>query len=121
MDLKHKILALTVLPLLLAMVAIGALVQHRSTQLAEQQVALIEENFLLTKRAELRHYVELALSSIEPLYASGRNDEATRAQAKAILRELNYGDDGYFFAYDTGGKTWSTRASPSWSGARCGT
>lgn len=104
MDLKHKILALTVLPLLLAMVAIGALVQHRSTQLAEQQVALIEENFLLTKRAELRHYVELALSSIEPLYASGRNDEATRAQAKAILRELNYGDDGYFFAYDTGGK-----------------
>jgi two-component system NarL family sensor kinase len=104
MDLKHKILALTVLPLLLAMVAIGALVQHRSTQLAEQQVALIEENFLLTKRAELRHYVELALSSIEPLYASGRNDEATREQAKAILRELNYGDDGYFFAYDTGGK-----------------
>lgn len=45
MDLKHKILALTVLPLLLAMVAIGALVQHRSTQLAEQQVALIEETF----------------------------------------------------------------------------
>lgn len=105
MELKHKILALTVLPLLLAIVAVGALVQYRAEQLAEQQAALLEESLLASKRAELKHYVELALSSIEPLYANPRLPrEQAQTQAKAILQGLSFGDDGYFFAYDTGGR-----------------
>lgn len=105
MELKHKILALTVLPLLLAIVAVGALVQYRAERLAEQQAALLEESLLASKRAELKHYVELALSSIEPLYANPRLPrEQAQTQAKAILQGLSFGDDGYFFAYDTGGR-----------------
>ena len=105
MELKHKILALTVLPLLLAIVAVGALVQYRAERLAEQQAALLEESLLASKRAELKHYVELALSSIEPLYA---NPPAARTGADTgqgdLAGGLSFGDDGYFFAYDTGGR-----------------
>ncbi|MEW9900245.1 cache domain-containing protein [Chitinivorax sp. PXF-14] len=104
MKLKYKIVALTVLPLLLAMFAIGALVQYRAERLAERQVELIEESFMAAKRAELKHYVELALSSIQPLYDARRDDPAAQEQAKAILRAINYGDDGYFFVYDMSGR-----------------
>lgn len=49
---------------------------------------------MLTKRAELRHYVELALSSIEPLYASEREREvlillAQGLSNKAIALQLD--------------------------------
>ena len=78
---------------------------HCAERLAEQQAALLEESLLASKRAELKHYVELALSSIEPLYANPRLPrEQAQTQAKAILQGLSFGDDGYFFAYDTGGR-----------------
>ncbi|PHV12583.1 histidine kinase [Chitinimonas sp. BJB300] len=104
MTLKYKILALTVLPLLLAISAVGVLVKYRAGQLAEQQAALIEENFMAAKRTELKHYLGLALSSIERLYAAGGDEAQSQAQAKAILAKVNYGDDGYFFVYDTSGR-----------------
>lgn len=104
MQLKLKIVLLTILPLLLAIAALGTLVVHRADRLAEQQATLIEESLHSAKRAELKHYVQLALTAIDPLYQSGRNDAATQAQAKAILRGISYGQDGYFFVYDLTGK-----------------
>lgn len=103
MQTKHKVVLLTILPLLLAMLALGGLLVHRSQRLTEQQTRLIEEMLLATKQAELQHYTQLAMTAIGPLYASGRNDPATQEQAKATLREISYGEDGYFFVYDLAG------------------
>ena len=103
MQVTHSIFKFIVLPLLLTVIIIGALVQYRAQLLAEQQALLIEESFLAAKRAELKHYVDLARSSIDPLYDSNRNDVAAKNQAKAILQSLNYGRDGYFFVYDLAG------------------
>lgn len=103
MRLKYKILVLAVLPLLAALLAIAAIVLVEAQSLAQRQVALLEESMLAAKRAELKHYVGLALSSIEHLYAAGRDDPEAREQAKRILGEMNYGDDGYFFVYDLAG------------------
>lgn len=100
---KHKVVLLTILPLLLAMLALGGLLVHRSERLTAQQAQLIEETLLATKEAELKHYTQLAMTAIGPLYASGRNDAATQEQAKAILRGISYGEDGYFFVYDLTG------------------
>ena len=100
---KHNIFKITVLTLIMAVLVIGVLVQRRAQGLAEQQAALIEDNFLAAKRVELKHYVDLALSAIRPLYESGRNDIATQNQAKSILGAVNFGDDGYFFVYDLAG------------------
>lgn len=100
---KNNIFKFTVFTLVLAVLTMGVLVHYRGKHLAEQQAVLIEENFIASKRAALKNYVELALSSIEPLYGSGRDDAATQDQAKAILQTVNYGDDGYFFVYDLAG------------------
>ncbi|MDM0112717.1 cache domain-containing protein [Variovorax sp. J22R133] len=102
---KAKILLLAVAPLLLAIATIGALLAVETDHLERRQAEVLEEVLLNTKREELRNYVALALTSIDNLYRAGRDDEAAKEQAKAILADMNFGDDGYFFVYDKEGQT----------------
>src|SRR5512137_1876811 len=104
MRLKYKISVLAVLPLIGAILAIAVLVTIQVRELSREEQTLLEESLLKTKRAELQHYVQLALTSIDHIYSSGRNDAAAKAEVLRILTEMNYGDDGYFYAYDLAGK-----------------
>ena len=99
MKLKAKILMLAVAPLLLAIAAIGALLVVETQRLELQQAQVLEDVLISTKRDELRSYVALALTSIGHLYGAGRDDQAAKEQARAILSSMNFGDDGYFYAY----------------------
>ncbi len=103
MRLKAKILSLAVAPLLLAIAVIGGLLVFETQRLERQQAQVLEEVLLNTKRDELRSYIELALTSIAHLYDAGRDDEAAKEQAKAILSSMKFGDDGYFFVYANDG------------------
>ncbi len=103
MRLKAKILSLAVAPLLLAIAVIGGLLVFETQRLERQQAQVLEEVLLGTKRDELRSYIELALTSIEHLYGAGRDDEAAKEQAKAILSSMKFGVDGYFFVYASDG------------------
>ena len=103
MKLKAKILSLAVAPLLLAIIVIGALLTFETQRLDRQQAQLMEDVLLSTKRDELRNYIALAMTSIEQLYGAGRDDEAAKEQAKAILSSMNFGDDGYFYVYANDG------------------
>ncbi len=103
MRLKAKILSLAVAPLLLAIAVIGGLLVFETQRLERQQAQVLEEVLLGTKRDELRSYIELALTSIEHLYGAGRDDEAAKEQAKAILSSMKFGVDGYFFVYANDG------------------
>jgi two-component system NarL family sensor kinase len=104
MQLKHKIVALGVLPLILAVAVICALVIFQNRQLGEQQAQLIEDSILASKRAELKNYVAMAKSLIEPLYADGQNDQRAQQRVLEELRKLSFGIDGYFFVYDRQGR-----------------
>lgn len=104
MKLRQKIILLAIAPLILALCAIAFAVQHEANLLAQQQRTTVETAYLASKEEELRHYVSLATRSIAHLYESGRNDQATLDEAKAIISKLDYGgDDGYFFIYDLEG------------------
>lgn len=105
MKLRQKVIFLAITPLILALCAIALAVRHQSVLLAQQQRATIQQAYLSSKEAELKHYVTLATHSISHLYDSGRDDQATRDEAMRILSSLSYGDDGYFFLYDMGGNT----------------
>ncbi|MYM74843.1 histidine kinase [Duganella sp. FT134W] len=105
MKLRQKVIFLAITPLILALCAIALAVRHQSVLLAEQQRATIQQAYLSSKEAELKHYVALASHSISHLYESGRDDQATRQEAMRILSSLSYGDDGYFFLYDMQGNT----------------
>ena len=104
MKLKAKILMLAVAPLLLAIAVIGGLLVVETQRLERQQAQLLEDVLISTKRDELRSYIALALTSIEHLYGAGRDDQAAKEQAKAILSSMNFGDDGYFYVYTVDGR-----------------
>ncbi|MET3134652.1 two-component system NarL family sensor kinase [Oxalobacteraceae bacterium GrIS 1.11] len=104
MKLRQKVIFLAITPLILALCAIALAVRHQAITLAAQQRATIQQAYLASKEAELKHYVALASDAIAGLYQSGRNDAATLDQAKRVLASLSYGDDGYFFLYDMQGK-----------------
>ena len=103
MQLKYKIVALGILPLILAVSVICALVIVQNQRLGEQQAQLIEDSILASKRAELKNYVEMAMSALAPIYDSGRNDEQTKQQVLEELSKLSFGIDGYFFVYKLDG------------------
>lgn len=104
MKLRQKILLLAVAPLAVAMFGIALAVRYQATALARHERALVEAAYLQSKEMELRHYVELAQSTIAPMVRSGRNDVATRQAAMEALARLDYGPDGYFFLYDLQGR-----------------
>ncbi|WP_181295862.1 cache domain-containing protein [Pseudomonas sp. Q2-TVG4-2] len=104
MQLRHKIAALSILPLLLAVAVVCALVIVQNQRLGEQQAQLIEASILASKQAELKHYVEMATSIIAPLYGSGLDDEETKQKVLAALSRFSFGSDGYFFVYDRNGR-----------------
>jgi two-component system NarL family sensor kinase len=104
MQLKHKIAALSILPLLLAVAVVCALVLFQNQRLGEQQAKLIESSILASKQAELKNYVEMALSTIAPLYDDGTDDDETKQKVLAALGRFSFGSDGYFFVYDRSGR-----------------
>lgn len=104
MKLRQKFIFLAIVPLIIALFAIALAVRYQASLLAQQQTASVEAAYVASKEAELKHYVVLATRSIAHLYDSGRNDEKTLNEAKAILAKLDYGDDGYYFLYDLEGK-----------------
>jgi len=101
--LRKKIILLALAPLILALVALAITVNTQSIELAKEQREVIEPAYLASKKAELRSYLMLAQHAIAHLYDSDRTDEAAKAEAKAILTRMDYGEDGYFFVYDLQG------------------
>ncbi len=101
MSFKQQVLALAVLPLIVAILAITILVTSQSRELAQRSIATFEQNMLAAKQQELISYTNLAMSSISRIYDNaGPDDLAAQEQVKDILTNLSYSEDGYFFVYD---------------------
>ncbi len=103
MKLRQKVIFLAITPLIVVLCGLALFVRHQATTLAGQQRATIQQAYLASKEAELKHYVALAQRSVAHLYESNKTDAATRAEAMRILSTLSYGDDGYFFVYAMNG------------------
>ena len=102
MRLKAKLLVLAAVPLLLSLALIATAVQLQQRELARREHALVEGGYLSARRAELKNYVQLAMSEIAPMVQS-HDDAAARERALRLLESMTYGDDGYFFVYDMHG------------------
>lgn len=103
MRLKSKIILLAMLPLVASMGLIVVAQRQQEHLLAQRQEALVRSAYLNEARNELRHLTALALSTVSPLYNTGRNDDEIKQQAMRRLAALDYGSDGYFFLYDFNG------------------
>ena len=99
MKLRGKLLLVAVLPLVAALGATTLVLRQQQHELAQRQQELVRRSYSEATQAELRHYVALALSTVSPLYNTGRNDDDIKRLAMEQLAQLDYGPDGYFFLY----------------------
>ncbi|KQV28896.1 histidine kinase [Rhizobium sp. Root1203] len=106
MQLRHQIVALAILPLILAITLITAFTTWQSTTLAQSSIDTFERNLLKAKETELLNLTNLALSAIKDVYDNaGSDDERAKEHVRQILTTLDYGQDGYFFVYDYDGNS----------------
>lgn len=103
MPLRLKLGLLCVAPVLVALVLIAVTVKLQTLQLARQERQVVESAYLHSKETELRHYVQLAQSAISRTMGSGLDTAEQKRQALALLSQMQYGKDGYFFVYDKDG------------------
>lgn len=104
MRLRTKILLLAILPLLASLALIALAMRQQERELARREHAMVERVYMDARRTELRNYISLAASTVQPLYEHGGNDPEDRARALQLLASLDYGRDGYFFVYDLQGR-----------------
>ncbi len=103
MKLRGKQLLVAIVPLVASLGLTAVAMRRQQHDLEQRQTALVRASYADQTRTELRHYVALALSSVSPLYNTGRDDDETRQQALRRLAQLDYGPDGYFFVYQFDG------------------
>lgn len=104
MTITQKIQLLSILPLMVAMLAVGFATHYQFEQLSDDIGKTYKTSVIDSRKKELQNYTSLALSSINHLYRNDDVDEPIAQElVNAILTNLQYGADGYFFAYDTAG------------------
>jgi methyl-accepting chemotaxis protein len=102
LSLKAKVLSLAVVPVLLFAVVISLTTVWILQGQARNEVEETRQRLLNDAKATLQSYVEVAMSTIKPLYdAAAPGDTAARAQVVKLLSNTSYGKDGYFFGYDS--------------------
>ncbi|BBP78044.1 methyl-accepting chemotaxis protein [Pseudomonas sp. Ost2] len=101
---RNKVLLLAVIPALLLALIIQLLAFSEQQTMGERSIEETRQTLLKTRKDELVHYLDLAYSTIKPLYdGADAMAPATQEEAKRRLRELHYGQDGYFFGYSDKG------------------
>lgn len=100
LSIRSKILLVSITPIL---AVVGVLLTQTITSQRQAGAERIENTralLMAEKEAQLKHYVELAISSIKTLYdPAGPSDVVAQERARTILRQLEYGQDGYIFVY----------------------
>ena len=99
--LRSKVLLLALGPICLLTLLLSGIAMVVLDNLADEQEAQTRTRLVEVRKTELKHYVDLAMNAIAPLYeASAEGDMDARARAVEVLKRLAYGSEGYFWGYD---------------------
>lgn len=104
MTLKQKILLLGAVPVLLMALVVNISHYLVSKSDLEADLMIARESAIKARKAQLSSYIMMAKTAIDAAYALPDSPE-NRQQVKALLRQLRYSSDGYFFVYDFEGNT----------------
>ena len=101
---KTKIALLTLIPLILAIIVTAISTVKQTNDLAKIQAANFEQELINLKEKELANYLGLAYTAIDSVYEN-QTFERTYAQLEVYytLKNIEFGQDGYFFVYDYNG------------------
>jgi two-component system NarL family sensor kinase len=104
MNLSQKIQLLSILPLMVAMLIVALVTQSQFEKLSLQAATSFRNSIISSRKQELKNYLALAQSSIDHIYGQdNQDDSAAQELVINILSNLEYGEDGYFFAYSETG------------------
>ncbi|HAS63875.1 MAG TPA: chemotaxis protein, partial [Vibrio sp.] len=99
LTIRTRLYILSFIPLLLMAIGVMGVAYVKTTNLTAQQVEVTSSTMMLQKKSELKTYVQMAKSAVQPFLTRG----ASLEEALPTLRELEYGSDGYIFGYDSKG------------------
>ncbi|MDC7233865.1 MAG: methyl-accepting chemotaxis protein [Spirochaetales bacterium] len=104
---QNKIITLVITCLLLLGVTMSLVSIFQIRNQGDQSLETLEANMRTEFDRMSENLVTLSLSIVEHSYSrrSVLGEEQAMEQAKAYLRDLHYGEDGYVFVYDSAGTT----------------
>jgi methyl-accepting chemotaxis protein len=98
---KLKLILLGLLPGIAILIVLLLLVSSRMQGIVDKDMDILRNTLLEAHKTELRNSLDIASSLIKPFYdAAPSGESAQKEQAIALLKQLKYGKDGYFFGYD---------------------
>ncbi len=106
LDLSYgqKVFLLATVPLILAVALISLVVTSQSRQLAEREIAILENQLIQAKQDELKNYLSIARTAVVNTYGrAAPDDEDAKLAVSRELAAMLYGQDGYFFVFDYDG------------------
>ncbi|KAF1067301.1 MAG: Methyl-accepting chemotaxis protein McpP [Pseudomonas citronellolis] len=100
--LRAKVLALALIPILILTLVLCAVTLVALQRLSTQQENQIRESLIEDRQVQLKQFVDVALAAVGPQYqAAAEGDAAARSAGIAVLKRLTYGNNGYFWGYDS--------------------
>ncbi|MEZ5871098.1 MAG: cache domain-containing protein [Nitratireductor sp.] len=104
MSLRTKLLLISLLPIIAMSAAMAGVISFQSDRLSQAQVSAVKAMILRSKETELRNYVTLARTAIEPFYSSSwSTTPLAKRQVTDIINRMTFGQDGYFYVYEENG------------------
>lgn len=89
-----------VIPALLLSIGLVSLGVYQFDQQVQHEIASIRNTMMAAKESELKGHVDMALSTILPIYEkAGKDDQEAQEKVRNILRELKYDGTNYIFAH----------------------
>ncbi|MGR3061795.1 methyl-accepting chemotaxis protein [Vibrio vulnificus] len=99
LTIRKRLYILSIVPVLSIALGMMWFTYLKTTNFNEQQVDITRDNMMRMKKEELKNYIQMAKSAVQPLL--DRN--ASLEEALPTLRLLEYGGSGYVFGYDSKG------------------
>jgi two-component system, NarL family, sensor kinase len=97
---RNKIMLLVMCPLIISCGAITAASVILIQGYGDNNILSIQHHLREARKSELKNYTTLAVSSIKHLSGRSFSGKDDRQEATTILKNLQFGEDGYFFVYD---------------------
>jgi two-component system NarL family sensor kinase len=101
-NLNLKLQLVTIIPLVLALLGVFFVTQVQYQSLSKQTVDEYRQSVIHHRKDELRNYVTIAEGAIEHIYQDKNlNVQQAQTLVKQTLSNMRFGEDGYFFAYES--------------------
>ncbi|WP_032468235.1 methyl-accepting chemotaxis protein [Vibrio sp. RC586] len=99
LTIRQRLYILSLVPLLIIALSMMYFTFSETRLLSQEQMRNTREAMMEMKQAELKSYLQIADTALTPL----KTRQASLDEALTVLREIQFGQNGYIFGYDSQG------------------